>query len=128
MMENEFVTYDMVLRIKALGFNEPCVAFFNGKHLDLEIWNSEYIIGEKLRDIGECPKVPLYQQAFKFMCEKYGYCSYIKEVIVGTYRFYIEKFDEKYYNSSKFLSYEEAQHVLKNMVVLGWLRKNYILK
>lgn len=41
--------------------------------------------------------------------EKYGYWSYIKEAKKETCRFYIEKFDEKFYNSEIYNSYEEAE-------------------
>lgn len=36
-MEKEFCIYSQALRLKALGFDEPCFAFFNGKHLDFNI-------------------------------------------------------------------------------------------
>jgi hypothetical protein len=47
--------------------------------------------------------------AFKFFREKFGYYSYIKEATKGRQKFYIEKFDEKFFNSEKFDIYDEAE-------------------
>ena len=68
-MEKEFVTYTQALRLKALGFNETCFAFFNGKHLDFNVWDWEYPAGQKRRDIGECPLAPTFSQAFKWIIQ-----------------------------------------------------------
>ena len=68
-MEKEFVPYKLALRLKALGFNEPCFAFFNGKHLDFNMWD----------DIGKCPLAPTFSQAFRWFREKY--------MIIGLLRF-----------------------------------------
>ena len=112
-MEREFAPYQEALVLKELGFDEPCFAFFNGKHLSFARFD---ILGNPL-DICNCIEAPTYSQAFRFFREKYGYCSYIKEAIVDDYRFYIEKFDEKYYNSSIFKSYEEAElECLKKLI------------
>jgi hypothetical protein len=69
-MEKEFVPYELALRMKQLGFDEPCFAFYNGKHLDLDVWDWEYPAGQKRRNIGECPQAPLFQQAFRWFREK----------------------------------------------------------
>lgn len=64
--KKDFVPYELALRLKALGFDEPCFAFYNGKHLDLGVWDWEYPAGKKRRDIGECPQAPTFQQAFRW--------------------------------------------------------------
>jgi hypothetical protein len=71
-MEKEFVPYELALRMKQLGFDEPCFAFYNGKHLDLGVWDWEYPAGQKRRDIGECPQAPTFSQAFRWFREKYS--------------------------------------------------------
>jgi hypothetical protein len=49
--------------------------------------------------------------------EKYGYWSYVKEATKGTARFYIEKFDEKFFNSEIYNSYQEAElECLKKLI------------
>ena len=66
-MNKEFVSYDLALILKELGFDEPCLAFKDFDH-SLEIgdvtknssWSSEII------------SVPLYQQAFRWLRETYN--------------------------------------------------------
>ena len=53
--------------------------------------------------------MPLFQQALRWFREKYKYCSYIKESSKERYRFYIEKFKEKYYTSAAYSTHEEAE-------------------
>lgn len=105
-MEKEFVAYEQALELKELGFDEPCFGFHSKIHGLMMVKTSGS--SSLYKDAGEC-LAPTYSQVFRFFREKYGYCSYIKEAIVDDYRFYIEKFDEKYYNSSIFKSYEEAE-------------------
>ena len=108
-MEKEFVPYELALRLKALGFDEPCLAYYNKK----ELFSFTQICNEPLEShyikMSNRLCTPLYQQAFRWFREKYGYWSYIKEATKGTCRFYIEKFDEKFFNSDIIDSYEEAE-------------------
>jgi hypothetical protein len=96
-MEKEFIPYEQALALKELGFDEPCMGYRDG--------------GGKLM-IKQTPhcviSAPTFQQAFRWFREKYKYSSYIKEATKDKYRFYIEKFDEKFYNS-EILIYEEAE-------------------
>ena len=73
-MEKEFVTYELALRMKQLGFDEPCLAFFNGIHLSFSRFDT---LG-KLLDIGKCLEAPIYSQAFRWFREKYGLYSWIQ--------------------------------------------------
>ena len=104
-MENEFIPYIEALELKELGFNEPCFAWYGSENI-FEI-SGNY--KNSTHTIGYCVSAPLYQQAFRWFRDKYGYCSYIKEVTKGSYRFYIEKFDEKFFNSDIIKTYEEAE-------------------
>lgn len=70
-MQKYFTPYPLALRLKAIGFNEPCFAFFNGKHLDFNVWDWEYPAGQKRRDIGECPLAPTFEQAFDWFIENH---------------------------------------------------------
>ena len=62
-MEKEFVNYNQALKLKALGFNEPCFATWSGETLDmsLQIPSDDYFT-----------KAPTYSQAFRWFREKYG--------------------------------------------------------
>jgi hypothetical protein len=116
-MEKEFVPYELALRMKQLGFDEPCFGRYIYDGLD-EVWflvqtqqkKSSSVIFEGDRSVdGIRTSAPLYQQSFRWFREKHGYWSYIKEATKGTCRFYIEKFDEKFFNSDIIDSYEEAE-------------------
>ena len=59
-MNKEFVKYEQALALKELGFDEPCFGYYDeGGNLYIEIL--------------EILKAPLYQQAFRWFREKYGW-------------------------------------------------------
>jgi hypothetical protein len=98
-LEKEFVPYTESLELKILEFDEPC----------LKLYVNGNIAFRPYSESNEVVNAPTYSQAFRWFREKHGYCSYIKEATKGTYRFYIEKFDEKFFNSSPYKIYEEAE-------------------
>jgi hypothetical protein len=73
-MEKEFVTYELALRMKQLGFDEPCVAhWFNNVGIGIEFRLeplNEAIAKTNISVYYEL--APLYQQAFRWFREKYG--------------------------------------------------------
>jgi len=103
-MNKEFVPYEPSLRLKALGFDEPCLAsyFHAGKMLDV----CEYITHGKYTVLA-----PTFSQAFRFFREKYE----IYYTIEGSKKFGFQHFiyDEKgsYEIKSEeiFKNYEEAE-------------------
>jgi hypothetical protein len=64
-MEKEFIPYEIALALKELGFDEPCLMYWNdfGKtsinrfqlHNEIDEWCQDYI------------EAPLYQQAFRWL-------------------------------------------------------------
>ena len=62
-MTKEFVPYELAVRLKALGFNEPCIGFYNIDLNVLPIINEPYVTTSK-------DSAPLYQQAFRWFREK----------------------------------------------------------
>jgi hypothetical protein len=71
-MKNEFVTYEQALALKELGFDEPCLGYYNsGVKTPLEV---EYSIPY---DHKEYLSAPLYQQAFRWFREKHNLCGVI---------------------------------------------------
>jgi hypothetical protein len=67
-MEKEFVTYEQALALKELGFDEDCLAFYNGKFLNSTDYNFD---NGNSKDIGLCITAPLKQQVFRWFREKY---------------------------------------------------------
>ena len=63
-LEKEFVPYDLALKLKKIGFDEPCFGYYTGDKKHLVIRPSMSRINEDLNDI-VCT-APLYQQAFRW--------------------------------------------------------------
>jgi hypothetical protein len=65
-MEKEFVTYELALRMKELGFDEPCFAFYS-KIYGLMTTSPTNKVNEFAGEV----ILPLYQQAFRWFRDKY---------------------------------------------------------
>ncbi len=83
-MKKEFVTYEQALALKELGFDEPCLAFWDGKNTDAFYFNNirdasgDYTPFQK-HDRLKWFGAPLYQQAFRWFREKYKLYSHVRE-------------------------------------------------
>ena len=75
-MNKEFIPYEQALALKELGFDEPCLAFYNGKNF-LDSTQYDFDLCESTRDIGQCINAPLYKQAFRWFREKHGLVGWI---------------------------------------------------
>jgi hypothetical protein len=65
-MEKEFVTYDIGLRLKELGFDEPCFGYYeNGVFI---FWYDSKQDNELVLNC----TAPTWQSAFEWFYEKYG--------------------------------------------------------
>jgi hypothetical protein len=116
-MEKEFVTYELALRMKQLGFDEPCLGHYQDRdettlHGAVATSKNVYFsIGETNKGfivrnspISNCVLAPTYSQAFRWFREKYN--IHIR----------IEKYDETKWwanwgswTSEVYSSYEEAE-------------------
>ena len=65
-MKNEFVSYEMALALKELGFDEPCYDNYNiyGK-----LWGLR--LNKQVKIKGAC-LAPTFSQAFRFFRERHG--------------------------------------------------------
>jgi hypothetical protein len=72
-MEKEFIPYELALRMKKLGFNEPCFGSYRAGSHQLDIIESGNILSNFTIF------APLYQQAFRFFRVKYSICVEIHE-------------------------------------------------
>jgi hypothetical protein len=71
-MKKEFVPYELALRLKQLGFDEPCFCFYSkiyGLIPTLPTYKVNEVAGEVI--------LPLYQQAFRWFREKHNMLSTI---------------------------------------------------
>jgi hypothetical protein len=79
-MEKEFVPYKQALALKELGFDESCIAIYSNAnpktgYYTLKKYRLKLIKQASQKDKGV--KAPLYQQAFRWFREKYGYLHHI---------------------------------------------------
>ena len=113
-MNKEFVTYDIALSMKELGFDEPCMAWYN--------YNGEVLFKFKKphTDDINLTNAPLYQQAFRWFKKKYGLCSWIERMYTADsicyYRYTCEykkdpssKTHEVIVSIKEYNTYEEAE-------------------
>jgi hypothetical protein len=72
-MEKEFVPYELAVKLKELGFDEPCGNIYDNKK-ELRRSLLEYPIINSKNGFHESSGIitaPLYQQAFRWFREKY---------------------------------------------------------
>jgi len=106
-MNKEFVTYEIALELKALGFDEPCFGRYDGRGKNKgKIWYEMPNSGQDTIPVGDV-LAPLYQQVFRWFEEKYSYFVDVKtdttpNEILG-FDYYIKswKFGPKYFNFFK---------------------------
>lgn len=76
-MKNQFVTYEIALAVKKLGFNEPCFAYFKGSEFRFAINVNDritcrlFILKDSSDLLNEDCIAPLYQQVIDWFREKY---------------------------------------------------------
>ena len=72
-MKNEFVSYEMALALKELGFDEPCFTYYKNDQLSniLElVKNSE--MENVNNEVDNYISAPTFSQAFRFFRERHG--------------------------------------------------------
>ena len=114
-MTQEFVAYEQALKLKQLGFDEPCLDQYNN---NAELWGLKagFIVKNQNLIEGSCSS-PLYQQAFRFFREKKlsdsCICRYQSIDDGGVYYYYVINHDfgieETKHLKEGFYSYEEAE-------------------
>ena len=119
-MKKEFIPYEQALALKELGFDEPCLTWWNKKEFVYPYWEREFGYNYESGIAKDCVLSPLYQQAFRWFREKYN-LHYIvcKNIQIDGYGYreviqipYMEE-DEK----TMFKTYEEAElECLKKLI------------
>ena len=128
-MIKDFTTHNQALKLKSLGFDEPCVAFFQKEYHEVTPImvddNDQYrLTGWRTCKNSEIPEhytaAPTFSQAFTFFREKYSLYHTIDKQ--GYWFFEIKK-DEGFGDltevivSYDYKSYEEAElHCLNKLI------------
>jgi hypothetical protein len=120
-MEKEFVSYEIALKLKELGFDEPCFTYYHNINgnirtgIVISIYNAWTYAGTKKL---ETTLAPTLSQAFRFFREEYRlegaiyrlnfkWASQVFNIETSTYCFKHELFEK----------YEEAEiHSLQKMI------------
>ncbi len=118
-MKNEFVSYEIALELKQLGFDEPCFGYFQENKTRVIIDNSGLITNSNFSKIFSEDRfrlvTPLYQQAFRWFREKYGVHMYPEKFDVN--KWWVEW---GYWNSPIFETYEEVEEsILQKMIEIA---------
>jgi hypothetical protein len=111
-MNKDFVNYNQALSLKELGFDEPCLTYYesDGRLAYSSITNTNSFWGNR-----SIVSAPLFQQAFRFFREKYGYnCFVTKSILSDKWYYYREDLSDRRNDSEpeltdKYDTYEEAE-------------------
>lgn len=70
-MEKEFIPYELAVKLKELGFDEPCFGCYDEKCVfGLTVMSIKQYYTNSKEDTWNCA-APLYQQAFRWFREKH---------------------------------------------------------
>ena len=93
-MENQFIPYQQALELKRLGFNEPCVASYSVEgRFDICEQNGIGWLTRTNSGLEKYPTAcaaPLYQQAFKWFRDQYGYTYSIGRTNICVYHLMVQ--------------------------------------
>ena len=113
-MEKEFVPYELSVKLKAIGFDEPCFGYYytlNGKDWkfaeksEYNRLDDEINIGGKFSLL-----VPSFSQAFRWFRENYSWTIEIKQVTKSNWRYTLNNFPKEItYYGELYDTYEEAE-------------------
>jgi len=71
-MENEFTTYEQALALKELGFDEPCIGWYNPQVNYKEVTTDKYWAFHLTGEWENFKPAPTFSQGFKWFREKHG--------------------------------------------------------
>jgi hypothetical protein len=106
-LEEEFIEYPEALELKQLGFDEPCLGFYERNQ---ELIIQECLITDFHGDSLQCV-APTYSQAFRWFREKYKLHQNITSISQESWQWHITKPGEplgKLYDED-FYTYEETE-------------------
>jgi len=124
-MTQEFVPYELALKLKVLGFDEPCLGFYsiNNQHFKdgyfhISTENPFSTDIEPIQQELRCISAPLYQQAFRWFREKYLLDSWIycSDENKGYFAIIVSCKRLMFYNENK-NTYEEAEQACLNKLI-----------
>jgi len=118
MLEKEFVLPNEALALKSIGFDEPCLAWYNPNQLIYAIEIGYVKNSEKWIYKNQC-SAPTYRQAFRWFRDKHKLHATITSISQESWQWHIQepgqKLGELY--DEDYESYEEAElECLKKLI------------
>ena len=113
-LQKEFVPYELALRMKELGFDEPCFGYYSKGVLSIEnIKNGKFFTDEDsiYFEIENSCLAPTWQSAFKWFREKKFQAEILWRGDMGDFCWKIGRFKygSHFFSEGGFESYEEAE-------------------
>ena len=112
-MEKYFIPYEIALGLKELGFDEPCFGYFDRLLSDYTIMNCDCINPKPTlfnhNSSSIVVSAPLYQQAFRFLREKYELYYTIEGSIKEGFQYFVYTYEYEIKSEESFNTYEEAE-------------------
>lgn len=143
LIQEEFIPLKEALQLKELGFNEACIAFFNGGYHNggyhdwmIESIGTEYPTINVNKDIGNCVKRPTFSQVFRWFRENHKLIGCVTVELIhpentwkvidniedpeNTYYWkVIDQEQKRQYTGSSYIGYKEAElGLLKKLIEL----------
>ena len=118
-MNKEFIPYEQAMALKELGFDEPCIGWYNPQVNYKKVTTDRYWAFHLTGEWENFKPSPLYQQAFRFFREKYNLVfNFISYNIVkpGEYHWSITWNDEAK-ASGIVKTYEEAEQACLDKLI-----------
>ena len=107
-MIKEFVPYELAVKLKELGFDEPC--FGNWQDMKEETpWFSKSYADNQNQYYGQLCSAPTFSQAFRWFREKYNMKPCFDWHPTEEYRYCIYYSINTYFEQCDFLTHEEAE-------------------
>jgi hypothetical protein len=121
---NEFVSYDIALAMKELGFDELCLVCYYQDKLRLTtdeeplVYELEDNSWRRNSDFNNSVTAPLYQQAFRWFRENYNFKHTINwDYDEYTFDAFLVDSDKLFVSKENYSTYEEAEQAcLRKMV------------
>lgn len=115
-MNKEFVSYEQALALKELGFDEPCLAKHDLKHILLRV--EECKSQENAQEF-DYILAPLYQQVFRWFRERFNLDSHIQTYCLNRPKEYhwIIVFNDQAKGHGIVKIYEEAEQTCLNKLI-----------
>lgn len=115
-MKKEFLNYEQALELKELGFNEPCMSYFDSR-LEQQFGNFDFTEIDSY-DKSIAALSPTYSQGFRFFREKYNLHISISHSVNGKFDCWTN--DGNLLENSKYCdvdTYEKAELACLNKLI-----------